>query len=365
MTRHLFSVVNSALSWDSEVLLSEDSISEINFFRYGFWDVDQEDLLDDSIRGLADRVKTTVLSSKADSTSILYFRAYRKWKDFALSKLNGSVFPASPFHVAIYLQHLLEESHSPSVIDSAFYGIKWAHSMAGIPSPTDNPIVEAVRSASKRIFGAGIVNRKEPISSSLILDIIGKSNLDNPVELRNVTMYVLSFTGFFRFDDVSRIRRNDISFNQGFMVIKVLKSKNDQLRRGDEVIISELSSCACPVKLLKRYLSTFNISPDFRDLIFRPISRGKGSCKLVAPDRPISYSSIREAFKRDLKSVGADPSKFGLHSLRSGGATMAANSGVNDRVFQRHGRWKSVQAKDTYIDDDLAQRLSVSKFLGL
>jgi len=47
------------------------------------------------------------------------------------------------------------------------------------------------------------------------------------------------------------------------------------------------------------------------------------------------------------------------------GATTAANSGVNDRVFQRHGRWKSVQAKDTYVDDDLARRLSVSKFLGL
>ena len=85
----------------------------------------------------------------------------------------------------------------------------------------------------------------------------------------------------------------------------------------------------------------------------------------MAPDKPISYSSVREAFKRDLKSVGADPSKFGLHSLRSGGATMTANSGVNDRVFQRHVRWKSVQAKDTYVDDDLAQRLSVSKFLSL
>lgn len=32
---------------------------------------------------------------------------------------------------------------------------------------------------------------------------------------------------------------------------------------------------------------------------------------------------------------------------------MAANNGVSDRVFQRHGRWKSVQAKDTYVDDDL------------
>ena len=63
--------------------------------------------------------------------------------------------------------------------------------------------------------------------------------------------------------------------------------------------------------------------------------------------------------------AGFDPSKFGLHSLHSGGATMAANSGVSDRVFQRHGRWKSGQAKDIYVDDDLDQRLSVSKFLGL
>ena len=60
----------------------------------------------------------------------------------------------------------------PSVIDAAFYGIKWAHSLAGIPSPTANPIVEAVRSASKRIFGTATVNLKEPISSNVIRDII-------------------------------------------------------------------------------------------------------------------------------------------------------------------------------------------------
>ena len=32
MTRHLFSVVNSAFSWDSEVFLPHDSISEIDFW---------------------------------------------------------------------------------------------------------------------------------------------------------------------------------------------------------------------------------------------------------------------------------------------------------------------------------------------
>ena len=32
---------------------------------------------------------------------------------------------------------------------------------------------------------------------------------------------------------------------------------------------------------------------------------------------------------------------------------MAANNGVNDRIFPQHGRWKSMQAKDIYVDDDL------------
>ena len=177
-----------------------------------------------------------------------YSRAFRKWKQFALDKLDGNAFPASPFYVALYLQHLIEETHSPS---AAFYGLKWAHDVAGIPSPTDDPIVEAVRSASKRVLGTRALCRKEPISPTLIHCIVHNSDLENPIVLRNVTMYVLSFAGFFRFDDVSRIRRSDISFKEGFMVIKVLKSKKDQLRKGDEVVVSQLSSAACPVGLIR------------------------------------------------------------------------------------------------------------------
>ena len=66
---------------------------------------------------------------------------------------------------------------------------------------------------------------------------ISSSNFDNPVELRHITLYVLSFAGIFRFNDVSRIRRNEV-----FMVIYVLKSKSDQLSRVEKVVISELPS---------------------------------------------------------------------------------------------------------------------------
>ena len=47
-------------------------------------------------------------------------------KCFASSKLHSWACPASPCHVALYLQHLIDESHLPCVVDSAVYGIKWA-----------------------------------------------------------------------------------------------------------------------------------------------------------------------------------------------------------------------------------------------
>jgi len=54
-----------------------------------------------------------------------------------------------------------------------------------------------------------------------------------------------------------------------------------------------------------------------------------------------------------------------VYSLRSGGATAAANAGVPDRLFKRHGRWRSESAKDGYVKDSVSSLLSVSRRLGL
>ena len=82
----------------------------------------------------------------------------------------------------------MEETHSLSAVDSTFYGFKWARDLAGIPFPTDDPIAEAVRTTSKRVLGTSVISRKEPISALLIHGIIIKSDLDNPVKLRKVSM---------------------------------------------------------------------------------------------------------------------------------------------------------------------------------
>ena len=71
---------------------------------------------------------------------------------------------------------------------------------------------------------------------------------------------------------------------------------------------------------------------------------------------------MRELLLGKLSQLGFDVKQFGLHSLRAGGATAAANAGVADRLFKRHGRWRSESAKDK---DSVASLMSVTKSLDL
>ena len=77
--------------------------------------------------------------------------------------------------------------------------------MAGLPSPTDNSVVENVRSAAKRILGTAAVNRKEPISSDLIREIVSQANLDNPIDLRNITIVSLFFSDLTIFLELEEV----------------------------------------------------------------------------------------------------------------------------------------------------------------
>ena len=45
------------------------------------------------------------------------------------------------------------------------------------------------------------------------------------------------------------------------------------------------------------------------------------------------------------------------------GAAAAANAGVNDRLFNCHGRWRSDKAKGSYVKNNLDVLRSVSKSL--
>ena len=67
-----------------------------------------------------------------------------------------------------------------------------------------------------------------------------------------------------------------------------------------------------------------------------------------------------------MKDLGKE---YGLHSLRSGGATAVisnnASKAVSERLLKLHGRWKTDEAKDMYVLETECNRLTVTKYLGI
>ena len=83
-----------------------------------------------------------------------------------------------------------------------------------------------------------------------------RTDLNDLLQLRNLVMLVLAFSGFLRFSELSLIPAKDIKFSNGFISVFIEKSKADQLREGQSVVIAESGSSLCPVTLLKLYMNS-------------------------------------------------------------------------------------------------------------
>ena len=242
------------------------------------------------------------------------------------------------------------------------YGLKWVHEMAGLDNPTDHPLVRSVLEGARRQLGKPI-NKKEPVTVEMLQKLVqqfGGSGASLS-DIRSLALCLLAFSGFLRYDEIVRCRFSDIKFYEDYMELFIASSKTDKLRNGETLVIAKTRNPTCPVSMLNRYIVMAKEPANAPNWLFRPINAKQQSLR----EGRLSYTRVRELVLSMLKHVVEDVSGFGVHSLHSGGATAAANAGVSDRHFKRHGRWKSETAKDGYIKDSLETRLQVSQKLGL
>ena len=132
---------------------------------------------------------------------------------------------------------------------------------------------------------------------------------------------------------------------------------------GNYVYIAKLENKYCPVAILRRYIEAANLDLSSDLPLFRSLTKTKSGYSLK--NGKLSYTRL---IKTTLKDLGYDPQEYGLHSLRSGGATAVISNNVFKAVSERlklHGRWKTDEAKDMYVLETECSRLSVTKYLGI
>lgn len=304
-------------------------------------------------------------TSKSSSTVKKYKYLFQKWQEFSGAR-GMCDRPASYFTVALYLTHLLEQGVGYQSVVSTVYALKFFHESVGHEFLVTNPYIKGMMECARRLPRRR-VNRKDPITADILIRVCEK--FDNSISLtdiRDLAFMVVSYAGFFRYDDLSSIRAKDVKFFKGYMQLYIDKSKTDQYREGETVCISEGKTIACPVKRLKNYFDAAGIVQDSDNFIFRPLVKTKKGFKLINKNKSISYGRVRQCVLEKLRTIdGCKNLNIGLHSFRSGGATAAAGADVSDRCLKRHGRWKTDSSKDMYIVDALDKKLLVTQRIGL
>ena len=315
------------------------------------------------LTGLARDMSTYLTESRSSSTNSKYLGYFRRFKDFMISH-GKSYLPCTGINLSLFLVSLLNKNSTFSVLSSYVHAVKYVHGLHCMQDPTVHPCVRNLLESSKRrnVRGRG---KKDPVSSSHIRQLFVKyiSSTDLLV-VRDLCIIVVCFSAFLRYDEVSNLKCNDVEFHVDYMSLYIRKSKTDQYRSGNRVLVAKLDTVACPVGAVQRYIRLASIDLNSSHFLFKPMYRRGNVTGLIKSDKKLSYTRAKETIVSRLSEVASDLN-LGLHSLRAGGATAAANSDVNDRCWKRHGRWRTDSAKDGYVQESVSNRLSVSKSLGL
>ena len=213
--------------------------------------------------------------------------------------------------------------------------------------------------------------KKQPTSLELIKKIADTfANESTAIkELRLATMSVISFAGLFRSKELLNIRVRAVSLKDDHVKIHVPSSKIDVYRKGQDVFISRSNTNACPGLLLDKYLQKANVTlNDSSDYLFRNLIYLKKTKQYILGKKAVSYTRFRELFEECLQ-LGYDCSVYSLHSFCAGGATEIVKNFPSikekERLLKLHGKWKSSIAKDMYVQEDIQERLAVTKALRL
>ena len=319
---------------------------------------------DSELKRLAETLPDTLLQSRASSTTAKYSRAFQRWKEWTTQHAEVKVFPVDELHFCLYLQHLGESTKSKATVEEAVNAVAWVQQLAAHQPISSSSLVRATLAGLQRKL-AKPRSRKEPMTVEMLSRIVSSMGASPSLsDVRLAASCLLAFAAFLRYDDLARLRCCDIKFEEKHMSVHLTASKTDQYRQGDSVMVARTGSTTCPVAMMERYVAAAGISLTSSLRLFRGIVKTKHGEHLRASGT-LGYARMRELLLAKLQQLGYDKNQFSLHSLRSGGATAAANAGVPDRLFKRHGRWKSESAKDGYVKDSAAALLSVSGSLKL
>ena len=294
------------------------------------------------IKSLHEETLNNLKSSKANNT----LRAYKSdFKDFGAfcAKHGFNSLPTEPKIVSLYITHLSKNSKI-STLRRRLVSISMIHKIKGHYLDTKHPIIIENLMGIRRIKGS-IQKGKKPLLIShlkLLINVINEQKTEEIKKARDKAIILIGFGGGFRRTELISINHDDLEFVPEGLKITIKRSKTDQygegMVKGLPYFINEIY---CPVLSLKKWLDLSKIKSG---PIFRRFAKGAS-----LTNNRLTDQSVVLLIKNYLNLAGIENSNYSGHSLRSGFATVAAESGADERSIMAMTGHKSTQMVRRYI----------------
>ena len=297
------------------------------------------------IKALQDETLLNLQNSKANNT----VRAYKSdFNDFELFCVKNGFksLPSEPKIVSLYLTHLSTKDCKMSTLKRRLVSIGVIHKLKGHYLDTKHPAIIENIMGIKRRKGSNQKGKKPILIRYLkeIINVIDQQDKEEIKKFRDRSIILIGFSGGFRRSEIVSLDYDDLDFVPEGLKVNIKRSKTDQFGEGFTKALPYFdSSQYCPVVSLKKWIDISKITtgPVFRRFV-------KGS-KLS--ENRLTDQTVALLIKEYLNLVGIDSKNYSGHSLRSGFATSAAESGVEERNIMAMTGHKSTEMVRRYIKD--------------
>ena len=297
------------------------------------------------LKALHEETLNNLKSSKANNT----IRAYKSdFNDFGAfcSKHGFKSLPTEPKIIALYLTYLTNKDAKMSTLRRRLVSISMIHKHKGHYLDTKHPVIIENLMGIKRRKGSIQKGKKPLLINHLksIIKVIDEDKSEEIKKIRDKTIILTGFGGGFRRTELISIDYDDLEFVPEGLKITLRRSKTDQFGEGMVKGLPYFSSTKyCPVFHLKKWLELSKIKDG---PIFRRFAKGSSLTKNRLTDQ-----SVVLIIKQYLEIAGIDNKNFSGHSLRSGFATVSAESGADERSIMAMTGHKTTQMVRRYIKE--------------
>ena len=297
------------------------------------------------IKVLQEETLLNLQSSKANNT----LRAYKSdFNDFGLFCVKNGFksLPSDPKVVSLYLTYLSSKDAKMSTLKRRLVSIGVIHKLKGHYLDTKHPSIIENIMGIKRRKGSIQLSKKPLLINYLkaLINAIDKQKKEEIKKFRDRSIILIGFSGGFRRNEIVSLDYEDLDFVTEGLKINLRRSKTDQFGEGFKKALPYFdNSQYCPVVSLKKWIEVSKITSG---PVFRRFTKGSRLSNNRLTDQTVAL-----LIKEYLKLAGIDSKNYSGHSLRSGFATSAAESGVEERNIMAMTGHKSTEMVRRYIKE--------------